>query len=122
MRNTKRVSVWPVGLAGQLLIETPILDDQNNQVIAFNSIWKAERKYPIDMAGFAINYAFYIYKSSPKFNSNLEIGYQETHLLDQLLDAYNQLEPKAENCSKVYVWHTQTVKFKVSKKIKKNFD
>lgn len=117
MRNTKRVSVWPVGLAGQLLVEQPILNKQN-QVIGFNSVWKKERQYPIDMAGFAINLSYYILKSSPKFYPNLQIGYQETYLLNQLLDNYSQLEPKANNCT--LVWHTQTVKFRVSKKAKDN--
>lgn len=85
-------------------------------MIGFNSVWKPERKYPIDMSGFAIKLSYYILKSSPKFYSDLPIGYQETYFLDQLLDNYSQLEPKADNCTVVYVWHTQTVRFKVYKK------
>lgn len=97
-------------------VEKPILNSRN-QVIGFNSIWKPERKYPIDMAGFAIKLSFYILKSSPKFYFDLPIGYQETYLLDQLLNNYSQLEPKANNCTKIYVWHTQSIRFKVSKKL-----
>lgn len=119
MRDTQRVSVWPVGLAGQLPVERPILNSAN-QVIGFNSVWRPMRKYPLDMAGFAIGLSYYIHKSSPKFNADLEIGYQETYLLNQLLDSYAELEPKADNCSQVYVWHTQTAKFKVSRKARKD--
>lgn len=120
MRNTQRVSVWPVGLAGQLPVEKPILN-QFNQVIGFNSVWKPERKYPFDMAGFAVRLSHYVHRSSPRFRPDLAIGYQESYLLAQLVDNYGQLEPKADNCSQVYVWHTQTTKFKVSRKARKDY-
>lgn len=70
------------------------------------------------MAGFAINLSFYVLKSSPKFYIDAPIGYQETQILNQLLNDYDELEPKANKCTDVYVWHTQTVKFKVSNKKK----
>lgn len=119
MRDTRRVSVWPVGLAGQLLVERPILD-RSNRVVGFNSVWKPVRKYPLDMAGFAVRLSHYIHRGSPKFDPDLEIGYQESYLLNQLLNSYAELEPKADNCSQVYVWHTQTTKFKVSRKARKD--
>jgi galactosylgalactosylxylosylprotein 3-beta-glucuronosyltransferase 3 len=45
-----RVGVWPVGLVGTVSVEGPIVE--NNQVVGFNSAWKPERPFPLDMAGY----------------------------------------------------------------------
>jgi hypothetical protein len=54
MRWTKRVSVWPVGLVGGLMVERPI-PNTLGKVHRFNVGYKPERPFPIDMAGFGIN-------------------------------------------------------------------
>lgn len=59
MRHTKRVSVWPVGLVGGLMVERPLLDSSGH-VIGWNSVWHPERPFPIDMAGFAINLQWFL--------------------------------------------------------------
>lgn len=48
-----KVGVWPVGLVGGLMVEKPVLTD--NEIIGFNSQWRPERPFPVDMAGFAIS-------------------------------------------------------------------
>lgn len=55
MRFTKKVSVWPVGLVGGLLVERPEVNVTTGHVVGWNSQWRPERPFPIDMAGFAIN-------------------------------------------------------------------
>lgn len=55
MRETQEVSVWPVGLVGGLLVEKPVVNVTSGRVVGWNSQWRPERPFPIDMAGFAIN-------------------------------------------------------------------
>ena len=112
MRQTRKVSVWPVGLVGGLLIEQPIVDQKANRVVGFNSRWKSQRKYPIDMAAFAVNLSVIRAFPNASFSNHLRVGYQETHFLDAILTGPEELEPKASGCSEVLVWHTRTLKFK----------
>jgi hypothetical protein len=41
------------------------------------------------------------------------VGYEEDYFLQSLNVTFEDLEPLAEGCSKVLVWHTQTEKKKV---------
>ncbi|KAK7604042.1 hypothetical protein V9T40_004315 [Parthenolecanium corni] len=107
MRFIKKVGVWPVGLVGGLMVERPIIDAASGKVIGWNSHWRPERDFPIDMAGFAVNLPFLLSKPEAEFSFNVERGFQESSLLSQLV-ALDELEPRANNCTKVYVWHTRT--------------
>ena len=49
MRYTKKVSVWPVGIAGGLKFEGPICT--NGTVISWYATWETSRPFPLDMAG-----------------------------------------------------------------------
>lgn len=51
MSKIKRgsVGVWGVGLVGALSLEKPIVEGE--KVVGFNSVWRPERPFPIDMAG-----------------------------------------------------------------------
>jgi galactosylgalactosylxylosylprotein 3-beta-glucuronosyltransferase 3 len=51
-----RVGVWPVGLVGSVSVERPIVE--NNQVVGFNSAWRPERPFPLDMAGYHFSIRF----------------------------------------------------------------
>lgn len=132
MRFTLKVSVWPVALVGTLKIERPILSEQEDnqvqdedegkhkqhnikrqRVIGFNSVWKPDRPYPIDMASFAVSLKLILDKKDAEFSYQVPRGYQESHLLSQLIDSWNDLEPKAQGCTQVLVWHTRTEKPKV---------
>lgn len=107
MRGTQMVSVWPVGLAGGLMVEMPVLDPKTGHVKGWNSAWRPERPFPLDMAGFAINLSHFLKHPEAKFSYNVARGYQESEILRHLTTP-DQLEPKADNCTKVYVWHTRT--------------
>lgn len=106
MRYTKKVSVWPVGFAGGLLVERPIVN--MGKIESFNSMWEKLRPFPLDMAGFAISLNHYMSHSNVEFSAQEKIGYVESHFLAQLVESWSELEPKADDCSKVLVWHTQT--------------
>ncbi|CAD6222430.1 GSCOCG00000967001-RA-CDS [Cotesia congregata] len=107
MEKIKVVGVWPVGLVGGLMVERPICDNTTNKVIGFNSVWKPERSFPLDMAGFAINLKILLEKKDTAFSFRAKPGYQESEFLEQLVTR-DQLEPLADCCTKVYVWHTRT--------------
>lgn len=48
--------MFPVGLCTRLGVSSPIV--QNGTFIGFYDGWIAGRKFPVDMAGFAINLEF----------------------------------------------------------------
>ncbi|CAC5375906.1 B3GAT3 [Mytilus coruscus] len=107
MRYTKKLSMWPVGLSGGRTYETPIIKD--GKVIKFLA-WNSEkRKFPIDMAGFALN-AKVLWTYNPmRFSTDADAGMLETKLLERCCTV-EEIEPLADNCSKVLVWHTRTQK------------
>ncbi|KAL1138889.1 hypothetical protein AAG570_008951 [Ranatra chinensis] len=107
MRKTIEVSVWPVGLVGGLMVEKPLLNTTTGRVIGWNSAWRPDRPFPIDMAGFAVNLGHLLRHPKVEFLFNISGGFQESVFLQQLTTT-ERLEPKADNCTKVLVWHTRT--------------
>lgn len=108
MRSTEKVSVWPVGLVGYLWYESPLL--RNGKVVGWYTFWKPERKFAMDMAGFAVNLRLIKEHPAAVFHMNAGRGNLESDLLTQLGVTLNDLEPKADGCTKVLVWHTRTEK------------
>lgn len=106
MRFTQRVSVWPVGLAGYLRYERPVLD-HTGHVVGWFTAWKPHRKFAVDMAGFAVSTRLLTRHRSAEFSYSISRGEQESFFLSQLVDL-TDLEPKANNCTEVLVWHTRT--------------
>ena len=100
MRSINKVGVWPVGLVGGLMVEKPIIDQNTGRVIGWNSRWRPERDFPIDMAGFAVNLQHLLRHPEAEFTFNVERGFQESALLSKLV-SIQDLEPKADNCTKV---------------------
>uniref|UniRef100_A0A1B6LH87 Galactosylgalactosylxylosylprotein 3-beta-glucuronosyltransferase n=1 Tax=Graphocephala atropunctata TaxID=36148 RepID=A0A1B6LH87_9HEMI len=113
MRFTKEVSVWPVGLVGGLLVEKPVVNQTTGRVVGWNSQWRPERPFPIDMAGFAVNLQHLLRHPQVKFQLQVRGGWQESELLSHLTTR-ERLEPLADGCTKVYVWHTRTEAPKLS--------
>ncbi|KAJ8687769.1 hypothetical protein QAD02_023563 [Eretmocerus hayati] len=107
MVKVKRVGVWPVGLVGGLMVEKPICDEATGKVTGFNAIWKPERPFPIDMAGFAINLQVILEKKEAYFAYDIQSGFQESEILKKVTFR-DELEGLASGCTKVYVWHTRT--------------
>lgn len=101
-----KVGVWPVGLVGGLLVEKPVLDE-DNLVMGFNSVWRPERPFPLDMAGFAISTDLLLGNKEAAFSYEVERGYQESEILRYLV-VVRDLQPMANMCKDVLVWHTRT--------------
>ncbi|XP_043375490.1 galactosylgalactosylxylosylprotein 3-beta-glucuronosyltransferase 3 isoform X2 [Dermochelys coriacea] len=98
IRSTKRVSVWPVGLVGGLRFERPLVE--KGRVVGFYTAWKPNRPFPMDMAGFAIALQLLLANREARFDLLAERGYLESSLLQSLV-SIEELEPRADNCTKV---------------------
>jgi len=106
IRKVNHVGIWPVGLVGGLRYEGPICS--KGKVTGFRAHFAPWRSFPIDMAGFAINLRVLV-KEKPEavYESEAKSGYLEPTFLEHLTTV-DQLEPLANNCTKVLVWHTKT--------------
>ncbi|CAF3822582.1 unnamed protein product [Rotaria sordida] len=106
IRKIQSVGVWPVGLVGELLYERPIC--LNGKVHSWFHYMYRKRKFPTDMAGFAIHLHLIHQYSNYIFNvSANSIAEQESQILNTMT-TIDQLECLANNASKIYVWHTKT--------------
>lgn len=47
--------MWPVGLIGMYGVSSPIIDPVRGTVKGFFDGWIGGRRFPVDMAGFAIS-------------------------------------------------------------------
>jgi len=101
--ETKKVSVFPVGLVGGVMVEKP--DVVSGKVSGWSVGWGKDRPFATDMAGFAINLAYLLSRPSAKFAARVKIGYQESEFLKHLIHL-EDLE--AISVDKVLVWHTRT--------------
>lgn len=99
MRRTKRVSMFPVGLVTKLGVSTPIV--RSGKVVGFYDGWIAQRKFPVDMAGFAVSVPFIL--SRPNATMPFSVGYEEDGFLKSLGITPSEIEPLAFNCTKVSV-------------------
>ncbi|CAH1731333.1 galactosylgalactosylxylosylprotein 3-beta-glucuronosyltransferase P-like [Aphis gossypii] len=116
MRNTQKVSMWPVGLCTRTGLSTPIV--KNGQLTGFYDGWIAGRKFPVDMAGFAVSVKFLLERPDAKMP--YKPGFEEDGFLRTLAPFEpHQIELKADNCTKILVWHTQTKKNEPSLKVDK---
>nr|XP_022332219.1 galactosylgalactosylxylosylprotein 3-beta-glucuronosyltransferase 1-like [Crassostrea virginica]XP_022332220.1 galactosylgalactosylxylosylprotein 3-beta-glucuronosyltransferase 1-like [Crassostrea virginica]XP_022332221.1 galactosylgalactosylxylosylprotein 3-beta-glucuronosyltransferase 1-like [Crassostrea virginica] len=109
MRLTKKVSVWPVAMVGALRYESPICD--KNSVTGWMVYFRPNRPFPIDMAGFAVNMQLFFDHPDAWFSNNVQRGYQESTILKLLGVTTADLEPRADKCTKILVWHTRTEKY-----------
>lgn len=77
------------------------------KVTSYKTGWRPDRPFAIDMAGFAINLDLILAKPEAKFSHEMKKGFQESEFLGYFTTK-EELEPLADNCTKVYVWHTRT--------------
>lgn len=99
--------MFPVGLCTKFGLSSPIL--KNGKFAGFYDGWVAGRKFPVDMAGFAVSVRFL--HQRPNASMPFRAGYEE----DGFLKSLTPFEPReaqllADNCTKVLAWHTQTKK------------
>ncbi|EEB10296.1 glucuronyltransferase-S, putative [Pediculus humanus corporis] len=107
IRTTKKVSMFPVGLCTKFGVSSPVV--KNGTFAGFYDGWLGGRKFPVDMAGFAINLDFLLKR--PKASMPYKPGFEEDGFLRSLSPFEpKEVELKADNCTKILVWHTQARK------------
>ncbi|VDD77800.1 unnamed protein product [Mesocestoides corti] len=109
MRTLRRGATWPVGLIASSEWEGCITEpDDRNSIKTFWSNVKYKRTFPIDMAGFAVSLDLVLQNPKALFDDQT-LGKQEGLILSGLgfKDAF-ELEPKADGCTRLLVWHTKS--------------
>ncbi|TRY78142.1 hypothetical protein TCAL_09316 [Tigriopus californicus] len=106
IRTTKKISMFPVGLVAGSSHSSPILKD--GRLVGYSDPWFGKRKFPMDMAGFAINIRMLTYNPD-RVAMPFMPGYEEDGFLKGLNFNWEDVEALAENCTKVWVWHTTTI-------------
>ncbi|XP_037803730.1 galactosylgalactosylxylosylprotein 3-beta-glucuronosyltransferase S-like isoform X2 [Penaeus monodon] len=96
IRSTRGVSIFPVAFLLPSQLTTPVL--REGRFMEFYDGWKVTRKYPVDMAGFAVSVELLLKR--PQANMHWSYSYQEESLLASLGVAPEDIEFKAENCTK----------------------
>uniref|UniRef100_A0A674MEW5 Galactosylgalactosylxylosylprotein 3-beta-glucuronosyltransferase n=1 Tax=Takifugu rubripes TaxID=31033 RepID=A0A674MEW5_TAKRU len=84
------------------------------EVVRFHTGWRPSRPFPMDMAGFAVSLKLVLANPDACFDGEAPMGFLESSFLKGLV-TMDELEPKADNCSKVLVWHTRTEKPKMKR-------
>ncbi|CAF4875732.1 unnamed protein product, partial [Rotaria sp. Silwood2] len=101
IRKVQSVGVWPVGLVGELFYERPVC--LKGKVYSWFHYVYRKRKFPTDMAGFAIHLRLFHQYSNYIFNvSANSVAEQESQILDTMT-TMDQLECLANNASKVII-------------------
>ncbi|XP_075164404.1 glucuronyltransferase P isoform X2 [Haematobia irritans] len=114
MRYTKKVSMWPVGLVTKYGVSSPII--KQGKIVGFYDGWIGGRKYPVDMAGFAVSVKFL--HERPQAKMPFKPGYEEDGFLKSLGPLDNaDIELLANNCTEILTWHTQTKKNNPAEKV-----
>ncbi|XP_033213764.1 galactosylgalactosylxylosylprotein 3-beta-glucuronosyltransferase P-like [Belonocnema kinseyi] len=107
IRQTKQVSMFPVGLCTKYGLSSPVI--KNGKFSGFYDGWVAGRKFPVDMAGFAVNVEFLLKR--PNASMPYRAGFEEDGFLKSLAPFEpREIELLADNCTKILAWHTQTKK------------
>ena len=93
------MSAWPVAFTGGLRYQGPKV--VNGRVVGFHTNWRPERKFCLDMAGFAVNIDVLIHdKAKAQFRHTAKRGHLEPTFLSEITTV-EDLEPLADNCTKV---------------------
>ncbi|CAG2055174.1 unnamed protein product [Timema podura] len=95
-----------IGISSSLAVEStkPVLPwtmrpQKRGKVIGFFDSWPAKRKFPVDMAGFAVNIGFLL--SHPHATMPYKAGYEEDQFLVSLGLKLEDIEPKGNACTEV---------------------
>ena len=103
-RTTEKVGMTAVGHFSTAF-STPVV--KNGKVVAFLDPYLS-RKWPIDMAVFAVSVPFWRSRGAPLMRARTG-GLMESHFLSSLNIGFDDIEPKGKNCTEVLAWHVKTV-------------
>ncbi|CAD6223009.1 GSCOCG00005348001-RA-CDS [Cotesia congregata] len=107
IRRTKKVSMFPVGLCTKFGLSSPVVKD--GKFSGFYDGWVAGRRFPVDMAGFAVSVKFLLQR--PNATMPYRAGFEEDGFLRSLTPFEpREIELLGDNCTRILAWHTQTKK------------
>lgn len=75
-------------------------------MVRFHTGWRPSRPFPMDMAGFAVSLKLVLANPDACFDGEAPMGFLESSFLKGLV-TMDELEPKADNCSKVCSFQTK---------------
>jgi hypothetical protein len=107
IRNVKTIGVWAVGLSGAAKVESPYVE--NGEIKRWEAVYRPDRAYAVDMAGFAVNLKL-IQNSSASFGKQC-IGHDpEDCFLQQFKIPKKDAQPFGWDSKpkEILVWHTRT--------------
>jgi hypothetical protein len=100
--KTKRISMFPVGNLGPYGIERPVVI--NGNFFRWEADWQ-ERKFPVDMAGFAFHTELLKGMERPLWNFRGRGG--ESEFLSKMVNSTKEVEFLCKNCTEVLVYHNE---------------
>lgn len=100
--KTKKVSMFPVGNLGPHGVERPII--LNGKFVRWDAGW-AERKFPVDMAGFAFQSDLLKKLQRPFWTHSGRGG--ESEFISKLVESVEEIEFLCNRCTDVFVWHNE---------------
>ena len=106
LRKIQHVGIFPVAYVGGGVYEACQVSS-SGQVSGFATNWHAQRDFPLDMAGFGFRLSL-LRERRPRFSNDWRSGKLETNFIAQLVNTLGDLEPLADMCTQVYVWHVHT--------------
>ena len=107
LRTTNKIGMLPVGNIPHTGLSSPII--KNGKVRGFLASDGNDRKWNVHISGFATNINFWIKRGRPFFTLQRQ-GYLETYFLESMNITLDDIEPKAQMCTQMLVWHTRTKK------------
>uniref|UniRef100_A0A7S2RPF5 Galactosylgalactosylxylosylprotein 3-beta-glucuronosyltransferase n=1 Tax=Mucochytrium quahogii TaxID=96639 RepID=A0A7S2RPF5_9STRA len=107
IRNIKGLGVFASGFSGDGNYERCLVDSKNrSKVVGFVSKYDGQRKFKLDMGGFAFSTELLATKGD-NFHfdeDSLKKGQLESSIVGTFVDSFDQLEPVG-NCTQVRFWH-----------------
>ena len=113
IRTTEKIGLLPTGNMMKFGVSTPVV--KQGKIVNFTGPWPGGRKWQVEMASMAINIRFWRQRGMPKFTPT-KTGYIETSMLENMNVTFDDLEPKAKNCSDILVWHTKAANVRADPK------
>lgn len=101
----ENVSMFPVGGVADTGVSTPILH-RNGSLIGYFDPFYSNRKYVVDMAGFAVGMRLYLRSNSSFIHKT---GHLEDLFLQTLQFTGENIQFLAQRCTQILVWHVKTV-------------
>uniref|UniRef100_A0A1A9ULU4 Galactosylgalactosylxylosylprotein 3-beta-glucuronosyltransferase n=1 Tax=Glossina austeni TaxID=7395 RepID=A0A1A9ULU4_GLOAU len=118
IRSTRLVSMFPVGRTMDANgISGPLV--REGKIVGFLTPRENGRRWPVDMAGFALNLSY-----MPKYlNAGTMPDYEEEdYLLRCLALNMDVIEPKGNNCTEILAWRTRSRRHRDSLFIRSDYE